>query len=319
MQYLQLNDELNYFKTKYRISKELEKFASQMGYTLFEPEFFEKYDNFIKMNQRIKPKSLVKLLDQDGSILVLRPDITTAIVKRIIPKWVEGADLKLFYLSTIFQRSQQGQIEEKRQFGIEHIGADASKADIEIILLVIHMLKRFQIDFMLEISNNTFLNAVIKNLNLTLEQEKAFKTILFYKNQSELDTFIQSVNVPDPYVFLLKSMFKLQGSYDEIRNILSNIKFSDDMKNALTELEVLNQSIKQVELTKYIKYDLTVLSHYDYYEGLIFKAYVSSVPFPILNGGRYDLLTESFGKKVPAIGFTLNMSDFIKEVISKDE
>jgi ATP phosphoribosyltransferase regulatory subunit len=319
MQYLQLNEELNYFKSKYRIAKELEGFATQMGYTLFEPEFFEKYDSFIKMNQRIKPKSLIKILDQDGSILVLRPDITTAIVKRIIPKWIDGTDLKLFYLSTIFQRSQQGQIEEKKQFGIEHLGADTKKADIDIILLVIHMLKRFQIDFMLEISNNKFLNALIKDLKLTLDQEKTLKTILFYKNQSELNVFIQSIDVSHIYVKLLESIFKLQGTFEEIQDVLSKVELTGEMKNAYLELEELNCFIQLEDLSRYIKFDLTVISQYDYYEGLIFKAYVSSIAFPILNGGRYDPLTESFGKKVSAIGFTLNMSDLIKEVISKNE
>ena len=319
MQYLQLNEEMNYFKSKYRIAKELEGFATQMGYTLFEPDFFEKYDSFIKMNQRIKPKSLIKLLDQDGSILVLRPDITTAIVKRIIPKWIDGKDLKLFYLSTIFQRTQQGQIEEKKQFGIEYLGACTKKADIEIILLVIHMLRRFQIDFMLEISNNKFLNALVSDLRLTAEQEKTFKNIIFYKNQSELTAFVKSIDVPERLIMLLSSLFKLQGSFEDIKRVLLPFELSDEMQMSLHELEQLHESINQEELTRYIKFDLTVLSQYDYYEGLMFKAYVPTIAVPILNGGRYDPLTESFGKKVPAIGFTLNMSDLIKEVIANDE
>ncbi|MDP2425829.1 MAG: ATP phosphoribosyltransferase regulatory subunit [bacterium] len=319
MQFLQLNDELQYFKAKYEVTKELEQIVTQLGYTLFEPDFFESYDQFVQMNQRVKTQSLVKLLDQDGSILVLRPDITTSVIKRVIPKWVESNTLRLFYLSTIFSRSSVGSVEEKKQFGIEHLGTNQRIADVETIQLIISLFKRFNLSFLIELSNNQFLNALMKELQLSFTSQKELKEILYYKNQAALEMFIKQTTIPSPFIELVSQLLHLQGSLVEIKQILSRYPLTSPMQNAMDELEVLMNSFSIEEQNQSIRIDLTVLSQYDYYDGLIFKAYVPTIPVPILSGGRYDPLTKMVGLEIPAIGFTLNMSDFIKEVIQTNE
>ncbi len=318
MQFLQLNEELNYFKSKYEITKELENVAITSGYTLFEPEFFESYDRFIQMNPRVKSQSLVKLLDADGSVLILRPDITTSVIKRVIPKWQIGRTLRLFYLSTIFSRSQQGFIDERKQFGMENLGTDQRTADVETIQLVITLLKRFNIPFLLELSNSRFLSSLMGALGLNAEDEKELKQILYYKNRDALNQWIQKTKVSPAYQQLMEQILNLQGSLQEIQETLKTFELTPKMKDALKELEVLIEKIDANDLKQYIKIDLTVLSQYDYYDGLMFKAYVPSISVPILSGGRYDPLTQNYGLKIPAIGFTLNTSDLIKEVIESN-
>lgn len=318
MQFLQLNEELNYFKSKYEITKELENVAITSGYTLFEPEFFESYDRFIQMNPRVKSQSLVKLLDADGSVLILRPDITTSVIKRVIPKWQIGRTLRLFYLSTIFSRSQQGFIDERKQFGMENLGTDQRTADVETIQLVITLLKRFNIPFLLELSNSRFLSSLMGALGLNAEDEKELKQILYYKNRDALNQWIQKTKVSPAYQQLMEKILNLQGTLQEIQETLKTFELTPKMKDALKELEVLIEKIDANDLKQYIKIDLTVLSQYDYYDGLMFKAYVPSISVPILSGGRYDPLTQNYGLKIPAIGFTLNTSDLIKEVIESN-
>ncbi len=45
-----------------------------------------------------------------------------------------------------------------------------------------------------------------------------------------------------------------------------------------------------------------MLSKYNYYTGIIFKAYTYGTGEPIATGGRYDNLVGQFGKQAPAIG-----------------
>jgi ATP phosphoribosyltransferase regulatory subunit len=318
MQFLQLSEELSYFKSKYEITKELERVAIASGYTLFEPEFFESYDQFVAMNQRVKTQSLVKLLDSDGSVLILRPDITTSVIKRVIPKWQTGSTLRLFYLSTIFSRSQQGSIDERKQFGMENLGTDQRMADVETIGLVMTLLKRFNISFLVELSNSRFLSSLIQVLKLKADDEKTFKDILYYKNRDALERFIQQTNIPSEFEGLIQNILNLQGTLGEIRKNLEIYPLTQSMQDALTELEILTQSIDPSDMKRYINIDLTVLSQYDYYDGLMFKAYVPSVSVPILSGGRYDPLTKNYGRQISAIGFTMNTSDLIKEVIQSN-
>lgn len=319
MQFRQLSEELEYYKAKFEVTKQLELVAIDQGYTLFEPDFFESYDRFVQMNPRVKSQALVKLLDIDGSVLVLRPDITTSVIKRVIPKWQQGSELRLFYLSTIFSRSSQNGIEEKKQFGIEHLGTNPQTADLETIRLVIDLLKRFDISFLLEISNNKFLNALIQELKLSLDSEKAFKEILYYKNRDALERFLSITPIPPNYVNLLANILNLQGSLAEITNVLKDYQLTEAMQTALMELESLTTSLAKDDVERFVKIDLTVVSQYDYYDGLLFKAYVPYAPVPILSGGRYDPLTKTYGQQIPAIGFTLNTSDLIKEILQTHE
>lgn len=50
----------------------------------------------------------------------------------------------------------------------------------------------------------------------------------------------------------------------------------------------------------------------DYYEGIMIKGYYANVYKEILSGGRYDSLTQEFGRRVPAIGFCIDVDGLIK-------
>ena len=102
MKYLSIENELNYSKRRYEFTKEIESIFVQNNYVQIKPSIFEDYDNFKAMNSRIPTKSMVKIAGD--RILVLRPDITTSIIKSLIPRWEDDLVLKLFYhlLSVLF-------------------------------------------------------------------------------------------------------------------------------------------------------------------------------------------------------------------------
>jgi ATP phosphoribosyltransferase regulatory subunit len=48
-----------------------------------------------------------------------------------------------------------------------------------------------------------------------------------------------------------------------------------------------------------------MLSKYNYYTGIIFRAYTYGTGDTVANGGRYDNLVGQFGKEAPAIGLAV--------------
>ena len=54
-----------------------------------------------------------------------------------------------------------------------------------------------------------------------------------------------------------------------------------------------------------------MLSKYNYYTGIIFKAYTYGTGDTIANGGRYDNLVGQFGKEAPAIGLAINVDELM--------
>jgi ATP phosphoribosyltransferase regulatory subunit len=55
----------------------------------------------------------------------------------------------------------------------------------------------------------------------------------------------------------------------------------------------------------YVSFDLGMLSQYNYYTGIIFKAYTYGTGDAVATGGRYDNLVGQFGKEAPAIGLAI--------------
>ena len=69
--------------------------------------------------------------------------------------------------------------------------------------------------------------------------------------------------------------------------------------------------LKLYGVEQYVSFDLSMLSKYRYYTGIIFQGFTYGVGEPIVKGGRYDHLLEHFGTAMPAVGFALVMEDLL--------
>jgi ATP phosphoribosyltransferase regulatory subunit len=313
MQFQNMKEELLYLKKRYELMQQLEFIVNLKGYIKVEPDYFEPYERFVRMNKRILKESMVKILQNDGSISILRPDITTNIIKQVIPKWTDDIVLKLYYTATTFSQKPGLPIKEDKQFGIELLGND-NQADIETVSLMLSIFETFETDYIIEIGNQRFLNALINGLQLNDEDERLLKDIIETKNQSALNDFIASVDTSN-YKTILMQIFDLEGSIETIKNKLSNLKLDPIMQKAIEEIDSIDKNINLDKTNPRVTYDLSLISKYDYYDGITFKGYLRNISYPILSGGRYDPLTQAFGARISAIGFTLNLNEFIKEVI----
>ncbi len=303
MEFLKIKEEMHYLQRKYRIIQELEKIVTNEGYVLIEPAIFEEYETFIKINKRIQKESMVKVINSDNSILILRPDATTSIIEQVIPKWEEGLKLKLFYNTKVFRHTSKG-IKEYHQFGIENLG---ESCDYDVVELVFKILKQFNENYLVEIGNSKFINDLFKLLNLDEANEQVLKSYIYYKNQFEINRFIER-NKPNHHK-ILSSLLSLQGCLTDIKKKLDDFTLTDEMEAAIDELNNLQFDNA--------KFDLSMISQYDYYDGIIFKGYYPNTPIPIISGGRYDGLTKRYGHRIKAVGFSIDSDALIREVFSK--
>ena len=69
---------------------------------------------------------------------------------------------------------------------------------------------------------------------------------------------------------------------------------------------------------KYVSFDLGLLSKYNYYTGIVFKAYTYGVGDAVAKGGRYDQLLGHFGKEAAAVGFVVLVDDLL-EALSRQK
>lgn len=312
MEFLKIRDEINYSTQRYKTIRSLEDMFLSDGYIQIQPSTFEDWDKLIGLNKKIKKESTVKVLNGSSQVFILRPDITMNIIKNLIPRWEEELKLKLFYTSTIYRNKEESNIKEITQTGIEYLGEDSFKADRDVIGLALKVLKRFNDNFILEIGSSKYVDGILKELDLNESIQSQLKSLIYRKNKFELIDFIQSLSLPDDINKLLSNILDFQGNLEEIIYTANNFYMNEEMKKAVEELINLNEFIRENGYEKNIHFDLSMVTELDYYDGLIFKGYYSNCCKEIISGGRYDSLTEEFGKKVSAIGFSVNLDGLMK-------
>lgn len=310
MKYLSIENELKYSKKRYEFTKEIESIFVKNNYIQIKPSIFEDYDNFIAINKRIPTKSMVKIVSD--KILVLRPDITTSIIKGLIPRWEDNLVLKLFYHSTVYKDEGKEGIKEIRQFGCEYLGEKSIEADREIVNMSLDILKRFGEKFILEIGNSNYINGLLNELNLKEHQENKLKSLILRKNKIEIKSYIEKLNINKELEETVLSLFDLNGDIDEVLYKAKKLYINNMMEKGLNEIAEISHLIKNCNDSKYTNFDLSMVGKFDYYEGIMIKGYYANVYKEILSGGRYDSLTEEFGRRVPAIGFCIDVDGLME-------
>jgi ATP phosphoribosyltransferase regulatory subunit len=77
---------------------------------------------------------------------------------------------------------------------------------------------------------------------------------------------------------------------------------------AVAELSDVANVLRHCGVSDNIYLDLTLQCDPNYYNGIVFKGFVSGIPSAVLSGGRYDGLVKKLGKDTGAMGFALYLN-----------
>ena len=315
MKFLRIQDELNFAKKRYELTKKIETSFVDAGFIQIKPEIFEEYDEITAIDKNISTKSMVKVVS--NKVMVLRPDITISLMKSLIPRWEDNLNLKLFYHSTVYKNKKNGDgIIQCRQFGCEYLGEPSMDADREVVNLAFNIFRKFTDEFLLEIGSGNYIDGFVESLNIDSDTEREFKKLLYRKNKTELEAFANSLDIKPEQKELMLNILSIRGTLKEVTEKANKYFTNDRMKKGIEQLNTISTLISKEDLDKYTLFDLSMVSKLDYYDGIMLKGYFKNLYKEILSGGRYDGLTESFGRRVPAIGFTIYF-DALMEAINR--
>ena len=119
-----------------------------------------------------------------------------------------------------------------------------------------------------------------------------------------MEELLSHQDMPDSLRTVFLRLPELFGSLDQLSQVEAMVKNSRSRK-AIERLKKVQTILESYGLADYVSYDLGMLSKYQYYTGIIFKAYTYGTGEYIVTGGRYDKLLVQFGKDVPAVGFAI--------------
>ncbi|MBA4687072.1 MAG: ATP phosphoribosyltransferase regulatory subunit [Candidatus Galacturonibacter soehngenii] len=288
------------------------------GYKDIQTPTFEYFDIFSREIGTIPSKDLYKFFDREGNTLVLRPDFTPSIARCVAKYYMkEDLPLRLCYLGNTFINNSeyQGKLKESTQMGAELIGDDTVDADAEMIALVISSLLESGLkDFQIEIGQVDFFKGILEESKIEEEDSNLLRELISIKNYFGVEELVSSLSISEEVKQVLLRLPQLFGSCEvlaEAKQLAGNAC----SRHAIERLESLYEVLKIYGLEQYISFDLGMLSKYQYYTGIIFKAYTYKTGEAIATGGRYNHLLTWFGKEAPSIGFVIMLDTLMSALM----
>ena len=293
---------------KLAIQEKISHIFHLYGYEDIETPTFEYFDIFNKERGSVTSQEMFKFFDRDNNTLVLRPDMTPAIA-RCVGKYFfeETVPVRLCYRERTFTNnsSYQGRQKEITQTGVELIGDDASTADAEVIAMVIEALKASGLkEFQVELGQVEFFRGLTEEAGMDQETRETLRELIENKNYFGVEDLISRQRISNSLGTMFLRLPELFGTLDQLGQVKAMVT-NERSRKAIERLEKIQAILESYGLADYVSYDLGMLSKYQYYTGIIFKAYTYGTGEYIVNGGRYDKLLVQFGKDVPAVGFAI--------------
>ena len=303
------------YARKLALERQLHETIHSYGYEDIQTPTFEFFDVFSSNIGTTPSNELYKFYDKDGNTLVLRPDFTPSIARCAAKYFMEAeVPIRFSYMGNTFSNNSnlQGKLKEVTQMGAELINAPEVEADAEMVRLVIETLQNAGLTkFRVTIGEVDYFKGLCEEAGLDEETENDLRACICEKNYFAAGQLLSERNVAEPYrsiLLKLADMFESRESLVEAKEMVKNAR----SLNAIARLEELYQLLKDSHLEEYVAFDLGMLSNYNYYTGVIFKAYTMGTGDAVVKGGRYDDLLKQFGKDAPAIGFVIVIDDLLE-------
>lgn len=279
------------------------------GYHPIQTPAFEFFDIFGREIGTTPSKDLYKFFDREGNTLVLRPDITPSIA-RCAAKYFgeEDMPIRLCYMGNTFinNSSYQGRLKESTQLGAELLGDSSVDADAEMLSMVVSCLKTAGLkEFQISVGHADFFRGLMDAAGLLEEQEDELRELISNKNFFGVEEFVTTLHLDADLRKLFGMLGNLYTGTDELLAAKAYAKGYPRIEKAINDLEELHGILKVYGISRYISFELGIISNYQYYTGIIFAGYTFGSGEAIVKGGRYDKLLTYFGKDSASIGFAI--------------
>ena len=281
------------------------------GCKIIETPSFEDYDVYQHFFPQLR-QQMVKTIDTDGRVLVLRPDVTLPIVETAAREFPRSNQLLKFgYVSTVFReyygRSTYGK--DFLQGGIEILGDSSPECDGEVIVTAAEILKDVGVEnIRIDIGTAAYTQALFDGLPLSEEQKATLKGYMAERNLVACKSYIASLPISSDARKALEALPVLFGPYAQTLSKARDYSINSGMLNALSRLERVYDYILYAGYADKVQLDFGFASRLGYYTDTVFKVYVDGALYDIIDGGRYDQLSSRFGVDRPACGFGMNIN-----------
>ena len=237
-----------------------------------------------------------------GKNLVFRNDITLQISRLLASRLADKKlPLKLCYVGDVLCAKSEDLYADRQQtqVGVEIIGCDDEKSDLQIIEILLAVLKKItEKKLLIEFSLPDFLNLFLNEISVPQKEE--LRDAIMKKNLSLIKKLAGESSEIISKIAL--SNHDLESLIKEISAKIKSGKISEELKKAQKISEFLEKNFKEIE----VRFDLFGDHKSSYHDGISFDVFCGDFSYPIACGGRYQI--EGAAKKIEAVGATIYMN-----------
>lgn len=304
-----------------RIETSVLQCMERWGYREIITPTLEYYDT-VGVASSTEDRKLFKLLDRNGTTLVMRSDMTSPIARVVASLLKEQPfPLRLSYRGNVFRafEAEAGRDAEFFQTGGELVGDASAEADAEVVALAVACLQAAGVkEFKMAVGHVGFLNGLLRDLlGDRPEAQTLLKECLLNRDHVGYREAIKQLGLPEQVESKLAGILKLRGGEEVCRQAEQATADPEALSSISHLCEVWNV-LQAYGVSDKVLIDLTMIGDFSYYTGMTFEGYSADLGFPVCNGGRYDNLLKQFGRPAPATGFALKTSRILEVADEED-
>jgi len=283
---------INYIKEKFFETTRLFNFKS------IEPSPLEMLATLEAKAGPTISNDIYSFTDKGERNIALRFDLTIGLTRFIASRRDLKMPVKIAAFAGVwrYDEPQAARYRYFHQWDIEVYGSFSLESDAEVIEFVSTFLKKLGLKVIIEINDLQLIEEYIRNV-LGISHQKMIREMLRALDKvpkksidEVLDEYSSRVN--STILRNLLEASRIKGRLEEVRANL-------DAKNQISwhKLEELMDSLKSRKVD-HTRINMGIVRGLDYYSGIVFEAFDPLADVgALVGGGRYDILTDAFGRK----------------------
>ncbi len=290
--------------------------ARSYGYELVMPPLLEHIESLLSGTGHALDLKTFKLVDQlSGRTLGVRADATPQ-VARIDAHLLNRAGVtRLCYCGPVLHTrpASPHASREPLQLGAEIYGHAGLEADLEATELALEGLQATGLSgLVIDLADVRLLNGVLAGLGVPTLDQATHNALIAALTAKDVGTLrelaargiLATVPGAADVLVRLTTLFGAEDVLTQARAVLPRHALVDA---ALDDLSWLAAQLRQAQPDVAVGFDLSDLSGYAYYSGTRFAIYAKGHADALVRGGRYDEVGAVFGRRRPAVGFSLDL------------
>ena len=300
-----------------QLRRRLVDLYASWGYDLVIPPLLEYTDSLLIGLGRDVDLLTFKVTDQlTGRTLGIRADITPQTARMDAHSFNRQGTNRLCYAGHVVHTRPKNPLATRTpiQAGVEFYGEPDTRADIEVVSLLLESLKLAGLPKLhIDLGHVGIYRTLAEAAGLNQAQEDTFFELLQRKAVTEIEAWVTTQLQGSIFAEIFLQLPHLAGGFE----VLSRARacFADcptPVAEALNQLEWVAETVTARYPEVELYFDLSELRGYHYLTGLVFAAFAPGYGNPVASGGRYDHIGEVFGRARPATGFAVDISTLSK-------